>query len=174
MGRRLTLRHGLLVVAAILVASVVTVALAVVSGDGERGVRTATSPGGESFPLSRAVDQGSLEYRGTLGDAEVYLADGIGPTAGMTCLVIATSALTRTACDTPSAVQERGLLLSESLGADRLSVMGFFPGGGSVDPGSGLSVNGELLEGVVPATRSTVSIQRGGRLLDVPLPGPGR
>lgn len=123
------------------------------------------------MPLSSSIDAGSLVYRGKLGDAEAYLADGAGPAAGMACLVLATPHLTRTACDSPGRVARSGVVLSEDEGPGMLRVRGYVPGADGLT-GSGLvHVERELFEGLVPRTRRVVRVQRAGAPMELAVPG---
>lgn len=168
-----TLRRDAIVAAGVLLVGG-AIAVGATSDDDGRGVLHAASPNGERFPVSRAVDPRSLEYRGKIGDADAYLAKGVGPAAGMTCLVIATADVTRTACDTPSAVEANGLVLSKDAGPDRLSLTGFMPGGVTVGADSDLHAHGELFDLLIPSTRPTVRVERAGRVVGLTVPGASR
>lgn len=166
-------RDGLLAASALLVAGAVAFG-ATSGGDDGRGVQQAVSPTGETFPISRAVDPGSLVYRGKVGGEDTYLASGTGPAAGMTCLVVTSGETTRTACDERAAVEDRGLVMSEDVGSDRLRVSGYLPGGVTVAPGSALRANGELFGGSLSKAQSKVAVQRGsGMREDITIPGGG-
>ncbi len=149
-------------------------AFAVTSSDNGRDIRRATSPTGEEFPISRAVDPASLVFRGKVGASDAYLAQGAGPAAGMTCLVLSAGDITRTACDTSEAVEARGLVLSEDVPGGRLGVTGYIPGGLITAPSSLLEASGDLFSGVVPNDLPTVAVQRDGRDATITIPGAGR
>ncbi len=162
-------RYGLVAASVLLAGG--AIAFGAASSDGDRGVREAKLPSGESFPISRSIDASSLEYRGRVGEAEAYLAKGVGPAAGMTCLVIATGDITRTACDEPAAVEARGLVLSEDAGPGQLWLTGYLPGGVSVGADSKLNARGDFFEGPVSKSEGTVQVERGGRSENVLVPG---
>lgn len=168
-------RAGWLLITAVVIAAglcagaITTLGLA--SDDPGLGVRTTMTPEGMRVPLSRSVDPTSLAYRGRLGDAAVYLAEGAGPTAGMRCVVLATETLTRTACDTPARVESSGLVLSEDAGPGLLTVSGYLPGGVATDLTGPVRSRGELFERVVGTDQRTITVQHRGSAFELAVPG---
>lgn len=53
------------------------------------GSTKTTAPEATTVPISRSVESAALVYMCTLGEASVCLADGVGPGAGMKCVVLA-------------------------------------------------------------------------------------
>ena len=164
-------RYSLMAFSVLVVGGAVAYGAVAPNDEAARGVRQAVSPEGKPFPISRAVDPASLVYRGKVGGDHAYLAAGTGPATGMTCLVITTGDITRTACDAPEAVAARGLVMSEDAGSSRLRISGYLPGGVTVAPNADVKASGDFLEGFVPRTQATLRVRRGDTTQELIVPG---
>lgn len=142
---------------------------------GERGVKFGVAPDGTRIVLSPAIDPGTLRFLKQGVGRSVYLAEGIGPAAGMTCVVVARTTHSNTACDTPSNIGKTGLLVSGETERGTLDVTGYMPGAIVDLPLEGrLLLSGDDVFAVeVPHSLARLAVHLDGASAQVPVPGGG-
>jgi len=141
----------------------------------ERGIRFGVAPDGTRIALSPAIDPSSLRFLKQGEGRYVSLATGVGPAAGMTCVVVARATHSNTACDTPPNIAKTGLIISGETPRGTLDVTGYMPGAEVDAPKEGrVLLSGDDVFAVeVPHDQALLAIRLNGVGAKVPVPGGG-